>query len=239
MQRYINNIKKRIGKTIYKHGMICPDDRILVAVSGGKDSLILLEAMVKTIKSLPFKAEIIAAHVIIENMGYTTDLDYLDEFCKALGVTLIYEKYNVSIENNKKSPCFICSWNRRKTLFSLAKQNNCNKLALGHHMDDALQTLLMNMMYHGSISSLPYKFAMFEGRLEVIRPLLDLTNAELEKYNELCRYKTNLKNCNYEDTRRKETEKYIDMISGGKRSIKVNMFRSMAKVFTEYLPREE
>ncbi len=239
MQRYTNNIKKRIGKTIYQHRMLQPDDRLLIALSGGKDSLVLVEALAARKKSLPFNVDIIAAHVNIENMGYKVDLGYLQNFCSNHGIHFIYRKYSVEINHEKKSHCFICSWNRRKTLFEMAKENKCNKLVFGHHMDDALQTLLMNMMYHGSISSMPYRLKMFDGQLEVIRPMLDITNEELEKYSKISSYKTDIKTCMYENTKRKHTSKIIEDMCGGKRSIRVNLFRAMKNIYTEYLPGRE
>jgi len=74
--------------------------------------------------------------------------------------------------------CFVCSWNRRKALFEIAKENNCNKLALGHHKDNAIVSLLMSVMFNGTIASMPPKLAMFKNTFELIRPLLYVTNAE-------------------------------------------------------------
>ena len=84
---------------------------------------------------------------------------YFQDFCKALDVPLYMEDVEVDFTRKPaKQPCFICSWARRKKIFNKAKEINCNKIALGHHYDDALKTMLMNMIYHGSFSSMQEAF---------------------------------------------------------------------------------
>jgi tRNA(Ile)-lysidine synthase TilS/MesJ len=139
--------------------------------------------------------------------------------------------------NPKKAPCFVCSWHRRKRLFELTKELKCNKLALGHHMDDALETLLMNMIYHGSISSMPASLKMFGGRMQLIRPLIELTNQEmLDVANE--RAYPKLKNiCPYgDDTKRSGVKALIESMASMNQHARKNLFRSMSSIFSEYLP---
>lgn len=181
--RFISNTRKDIGRTIYKYKLINDGDRIIVGLSGGKDSLILLEALADRKAYIPFKFELIAVHVQVDNIPYKINIDYLKSFCNELNVPFYLKNITVDIEKDKKkAPCFVCSWYRRKTIFSLSQELHCNKIALGHHMDDAVETLLMNLVYHGSFSSLPQKLTMFDGRMELIRPLLLQTNDQLSKY---------------------------------------------------------
>ena len=155
--------------------LISEGDHILVGLSGGKDSMILLEALAERLSAVPFDFSITAAHVEAMGIGYEINREKLASFCDRLDIPLHYRSIEPNLEKDpSKTACFICSWHRRKELFKLTKELNCNKLALGHHRNDAIETLLMNMIYHGSISSLPYTLDMFEGRIRLIRPMMDL-----------------------------------------------------------------
>lgn len=235
--KHIYNTKKRIVRTLGKQNLLSDNDRILIALSGGKDSMILLETLIECKKHLPFKVDLIACHILIENIGYETDIEYLATFCKQHKIDFKLKKFKVNLDSDsKKSTCFICSWNRRKALFELTKELNCNKLAFGHHMDDALQTLLMNMVYHGSISSLPYSFNMFENRIKVIRPLLDISEEDLQKYACIQGYKAEIKKCIYANSKRKEFGDLINTIAAKHHVARKNLFRSMSNIYQEYLP---
>lgn len=235
--KYVNNIRKRIGKTIYKQGLINKGDKILVALSGGKDSLILLESLVDRKKYMPFSFELSAIHINIKNIDYQTDIKYLSNFCQELKVPFILKEFEVDLsKDNKKGMCFICSWNRRKSIFEATKELAFTKLAFGHHMDDALETLFMNMIYHGSISSLPFKFSMFNNRIEVIRPLLELNNEELNEYARIRDFKGELKRCAYENTSRQKMKILISRMAELNPVARKNIFRSMSNTFDEYLP---
>lgn len=237
MDKYINNLNKRIGRTIKKQQLLQEGDKILIALSGGKDSMILLNALSERIKHIPFKVDLVASHVLIETIGYETDTRYLEQFCEERGVKFVLKSFEIELDKDaKKTECFLCSWHRRKALFELTKDLGCNKLAFGHHMDDALQTLLMNMMYHGSISSMPFQFEMFGGRIKVIRPMLEISEEELEKYQSIANYKRELKHCPFENTKRIEMKDIINNLNKMHPVAKKNMFRSMDKIFPEYLP---
>jgi tRNA 2-thiocytidine biosynthesis protein TtcA len=240
-EKYIENLQKRIYKTLFKQKLLAPDDRIMVGLSGGKDSLILLESLAKRRKQLPFKIELMACHVMISNIGYKVDTDFLREFCENIEVPFYLEQLTTELdETGEKSACFLCSWNRRKVMFRLTKELKCNKLAFGHHMDDALETLFMNMVYHGSLSSLPFKFNMFGGRLQVIRPLLEITDTELEEYALNRNWPKEIKVCPYDDiTSRSVMKNFVTEMAKLHKNARKNMFRSMNNTFPEYLPLQE
>ena len=158
-----------------------------------------------------------------------------------LNVPLLFRTIEPELEKDpSKAACFICSWSRRKVLFDLTGELDCNKLALGHHRNDAVETLLLNMIYHGSISSLPYSLRMFEGRMELIRPMMDLDERMLEEYAELNDLVKVEKSCPYEDqtsvNRSVSSLANIEDLHG---QGPYNVFKSVNKIFEEYLPKKD
>ena len=122
-------------------------------------------------------------------------------------------------------------------MFDLTRELNCNKLALGHHRNDAIETLLMNMIYHGSISSLPYSLKMFEGRVHLIRPLMDMDERILEEYADLNSLVKIEKSCPHEDqTQRQSIAELLRQIEDLNGKGPYNIFKSMDKIYEEYLP---
>ena len=219
--------------------MIENDDRVLVGLSGGKDSMILLEALAERKRAVPFHFSLSAAHVEATGIGYKIDREKLTAFCNDLEVPLLYRCIEPDLEKDpSKATCFVCSWHRRKELFELTRELSCNKLALGHHRNDAIETLLLNMVYHGSISSLPYCLLMFDGRLELIRPMMDLDERMLEEYAELNTLVKVEKSCPHENsTQRESIRKLLGKIEELYGKGPYNVFKSMDKIFEEYLPR--
>ena len=239
--QFLDNINRKVGRTIYKQELIEENDRILIGLSGGKDSLVLLETLANRKKYLPFKFELLAAHVNVKNVTYEIDNHYLKNLCDKFNIPVHFRDIAIDLnQNSKKSVCFICSWQRRKELFLLTKELNCNKLALGHHLNDANETLLMNMIYHGSISSLPYKLKMFKGRIYLIRPLLDIQEEKIKKYANIRRYPDEIKKCQYgEDTKRQKIKDILKAIEKIHGKSTINIFRAHHKIFKEYLPETE
>lgn len=231
---------KKVGSSLKKYRLLQHDDTILIGLSGGKDSLFLLESMADRIKHLPFTVKLMACHVHIHEVGYKVDQEYLGNLCKQYDIPFYFEEMSVNLTADpKKAPCFVCSWHRRKRLFELTKKLNCNKLALGHHMDDALETLMMNMIYHGSISSLPASLTMFEGRMRLIRPLIELSNNEMVEVARERQYPILKEHCPYgDDTKRSEVRNLIDCMNNMHIHARKNVFRSMSNSFPEYLPEQ-
>lgn len=235
---FMRKFYRRTGKAISDYNLIEAGDRILVGVSGGKDSLALLEVLAMRAKSKQESYSLVAAHIDVENIEYETDIKYLQEFCDKLGVQFIAKiiKVDLSIESNKPV-CFVCAWNRRKALFELAKECNCNKLALGHHKDDAIETLLMNMMNNGIMSSMPAKLSMFEGLFTLIRPFIYQKDSDVVEYATYQEFKKQVKFCPHEDkTQRNRTKRLISELEKFNPHVRSNIFAAMANIHTEYLP---
>ncbi len=237
-KNFIRKIIKQTGNAINQHQMIKDGDKILVAVSGGKDSLSLLDILSERRKFLPINYEIHAIHIITEDVPYEIDKEFLNNFCTQLDVHLhIIKTYAGIDEKPNKKPCFTCSWNRRKELFDFAQKNNFKKIAFGHHLDDAIETLMMNMVMHANISSIPPTLNMFNDSICVIRPLIYNTNAEMIKYAKIKEFVSLKKECPYEDhTYRNHARQWINQFEKLNTQARINLFRSMSNIDEEYLP---
>lgn len=237
----IRKVNQKVGKAIQKYHLIEEGDRILVGLSGGKDSMVLLETLAGRLKFHPVKYELAAIHVSLKSQPYSVDLEYLKSFAQSLEVRFIHKIIDVDLfdrENN--NPCFICSWNRRKALFEAAQESGFNKLSLGHHLDDAIETLLMNMAFQASISSMPPLLKMFEGKLSVIRPLMLLTENEIKEFAAIRRFKSEIKLCRFEkESKRKDIKNLIFQLVELYPNARTNIYASMTNILEEYLPEEK
>jgi len=229
-------VTKKVGKAIWDYKMIQDGDRILLAVSGGKDSLSLLRILMERAKFVPIKYELIACHV---DMGFEwVNKEQLVEHFEGLGVPYIITGPGEAQKKKDGEPfgCFWCSWNRRKALFAMAKKLGCSKIALGHHMDDITETLLLNLMFNGEICTMrPYQ-EMFRGELALIRPLAYVEERELVRLAERLELPVIKSQCPYAKTsKRKLVKQMIHEAGHHSRHIKKNIFRSLQRVRPEYL----
>ena len=192
--------------------MLEDDDHVLVALSGGKDSLCLLEMLGKRAKIDHPRFRVEAIHVRMENIAYETSTAYLEQFCSDFDVPLhiVTTRFEPS---DKKPPCFLCSWYRRKEIFNLAQELECNKIALGHHQDDLLHTCLMNQFYQGRFDTMPALLRMRKMPLSIIRPLCMVEEADIQRYAELRGYEKQIKLCPYEtDSHRDDMRALFEQI---------------------------
>lgn len=205
-------IKERFVKAFATYHLLEDNDYVLVGLSGGKDSLCLLEMLAKRAKINHPSFRVAAVHVRMENISYETSTAYLEQFCKELDVPLhlITTRFEPS---DKKPPCFLCSWYRRKEIFNLAQELGCNKIALGHHQDDLLHTCLMNQFYQGRFDTMPALLKMRKMPLSIIRPLCMVEEADIRRYAELRGYEKQVKLCPYEtDSHRDDMRSLFEQI---------------------------
>ena len=201
---------KTFNKALGQFQLIDEDDKILVGLSGGKDSLCLLEFLARRSKVHVPHFNVEALHVRMDNIHYETDTTYLQSFCNSLGVPLhvITTSFPSNLSSltshfKEKPACFLCSWQRRKQLFNLAQELGCTKIALGHHQDDIIHTALMNLTFQGHFSTMPVKLRMRKMPLTIIRPLCLCQETDIRAYAERQGYEKQLKQCPYEhDTNR-------------------------------------
>ncbi len=179
--------------------LIDDGDRILVALSGGKDSLCLLDLLAQRQRIFMPRFSIEAIHIRMDNIAYETDTNYLEDFCRQRNVNLHVVNTSFDASSDKrKSPCFLCSWNRRKQMFNLAQEIGCNKIALGHHMDDLIHTALMNECFQGRFDTMPVFLQMKKMPLAIIRPLCLCHESDIKAYAEQEGYQKQRKLCPYE-----------------------------------------
>ncbi len=234
----INGINKRFGKGVIQYGLIEDGDKILVGLSGGKDSLALVELLGKRARIFKPRFSVIAVHVVMKNIPYQSDLEYLKSHAAAYDVPLIvFETSFDPTTDTRKSPCFLCSWNRRKALFAVAKENGCNKIALGHHMDDILETLLMNMTYQGAFSTMPPKLVMRKFDMTIIRPMCLIHESDLLELAEIRSYKKQVKNCPYESgSSRSDMKGVLKQLESMNPEARYSLWGSMTNIQTDLLP---
>ncbi len=197
-------IKKRFNKGCVNYRLLEDGDRILVALSGGKDSLLLLRLLAERSRIWRPKIHVEAAHVVMDNIPYETDRSYLQAFCDEAGIKLhiLHSSFDESTDR-RKTRCFLCAWNRRKTLFEFAVAQGFNKVALGHHMDDILTTFLLNITYEGNLSTMQPRLALEHYPITLIRPLCLVNEADIRTYAEAEGFHKQKTPCPYEEETRR------------------------------------
>jgi len=213
-------------------------DKILVGLSGGKDSLALVELLGRRARIHKPRFSVVAVHVVMKNIPYQSDLEYLKNHAGQYDIPLIvYETSFDPTTDTRKSPCFLCSWNRRKALFTVAKEHGCNKIALGHHMDDILETLLMNITYQGAFSTMPPRLKMNKFDMTIIRPLCLVHEADLIELSQRHRYRSQKKNCPYESqSSRSDMKGILRQLEQMNPEARYSLWGSMTNVQTDLLP---
>lgn len=207
--RLQNRLTKRFHKACADYSLIEEGDHILIALSGGKDSLALVELLGKRAQIFVPRFKVTAIHVRVEERAYLSDLSYLQSFCDAFRVPLLVRDTSISasglssvstsgLSAKRSNPCFLCSWYRRKTLFDTAQELGCNKIAFGHHKDDIVETLLMNLIFDGKFSTIYPKLQMDKMPLQLIRPLCLIEEKDLSRYAALSGYVRQKQPCPYE-----------------------------------------
>ena len=236
----MKRIERRFMKGIMEYGLIEDGDRILVGLSGGKDSLALTELLARRSQVWKPRFEVAAAYISITNMGYQSDVEWLAGFCKELKIPFYVRESSFDLSTDKrKSPCFLCSWNRRKALFTLAHELKCNKIALGHHMEDILQTLLMNLTFQGTFSTMPPKLLMRKFQMTLIRPLCLVHEDDLMELSALRKWPHQIKNCPYENlSGRTQIKSILKQLEQLNPEARYSMWGAMSNVQKELLPQK-
>jgi tRNA 2-thiocytidine biosynthesis protein TtcA len=231
-------INRLAGKAIHDYAMIDSGDRIAVGLSGGKDSLTLLHVLNERQKRIPVKYQILPIYI---DPGFPGScIEDLKTYCRTLGYELIYELTDHGLishsSENRHNPCFLCSRLRRKRLFEIARDNGIRKLALGHHKDDIIETMFINMMYSGHISTMVPKQPFFNGDFYIIRPLAYIEEKTIVSFSKQMNFPVFQNNCpSSSQSKRSEIKEVLTHLYGLNPNVKGNLFRSMSHVRGEYL----
>ena len=244
IEREQHKLEKRlcreVGRAITDFNMIEEGDKIMVCMSGGKDSYTLLDILLKMQRRAPVKFELVAVNLDQKQPGFPEHI--LPEYLKGLGVPFHIETqdtYSVvkRVVPEGKTTCGLCSRLRRAILYKVADQLGCTKIALGHHRDDILQTLLLNMFYGGRIKGMPPKLVSDDGKHVVIRPLAYVPEKDTERWAKaqnfpiipcnLCGSQDGLQRVAVGEMLREWEKKHPGRIE--------NMFRSMQNIVTTHM----
>jgi len=184
-ERLERQLYRTVRETCERYELLKPNDRILVAMSGGKDSYTLFHFLTKLVPRLPFKVELVAVHLDQVQPGYSGD--GLRAYLEGTGwpfEILREDTYSVvtSRLDDSATYCSLCSRLRRGILYTAAERLGCTKLALGHHRDDSLETFLLNLFYSGKLQAMPASYRTDDGRFEVIRPLIECAESDIAAY---------------------------------------------------------
>jgi tRNA 2-thiocytidine biosynthesis protein TtcA len=218
--------------------MLQDGDRILVAVSGGADSLTMMWMLSERLPRIPISFELMPVHI---DPGFEGGFsESLKTYSANCGLTLRVEHTDYGIlghsEINRENPCFLCSRLRRKRLFEIADELGCNKLALGHNKDDIIETFFLNICYAGEISTMVPFQTIFKGRFTIIRPLAyadaDLIRAFADEQG-FPEFVNPCPSANH--SKRQEIKTILNQLYRSNRKIKGNIFRSMSRVKLDYL----
>ncbi|MDP3142364.1 MAG: ATP-binding protein [Candidatus Omnitrophota bacterium] len=228
-------ISKKVGKAIIDYNMLADGDKVAVAVSGGKDSLSLLHILNERRKFVPIKYDLLPIHI---DLGYPCmHPKILGKYFEDNGYNYLIEKVDILKGKTRKDiSCFWCAWNRRKAIFQLADKNGCSKIAFGHHKDDIVETILLNLFFQGNYSAMKPKQELFNGKITIIRPLAYVEEREVVKLAKQLNFPHEKCSCpNSINSQRTHVEKIIKELEETCPQVKTNIFRAIKRIKKDYL----
>ncbi len=241
-RRFKEKIFSRFTKAIVEFDMIKPNDKIAVCISGGKDSMLMAKLFQELKRHDKFPFELV---FLVMDPGYNeANRKKIEENAEITGVPITIFETDIfnSVFNVEKNPCYLCARMRRGYLYKTAKELGCNKIALGHHYDDVIETTLMSMLWGGQIQTMMPKLKSknYEG-MELIRPLYYVREDDIKAWRDFnkleflrcaCRFTEKLEAENGEssDSKRLETKRLIKELKKSNPNIEANIFNSMRNV---------
>jgi tRNA 2-thiocytidine biosynthesis protein TtcA len=191
LEKINRKIKKTVWNAINDYNMIEDGDRIMVCMSGGKDSYVMLDILMQIQNASVFNFEIVAVNLDQKQPGFPEEV--LPAYFEKVGVEYeVLEEDTYSIVKEKtpegKTTCSLCSRLRRGNLYTAAERLGCNKLALGHHRDDILETFFLNLFYAGKIETMPPKYKTNDDRFVILRPLAFVKEAQIKELEAIKQY---------------------------------------------------
>lgn len=241
-KKFRKEIWNRFTQSVNEYELIKPNDRIAVCISGGKDSMLMakLIQMLHRHSKFPFEVK-----YLVMDPGYSpANREIIERNAKRLGIPITVFESDIfdSVYNVEKNPCYLCARMRRGHLYSKAQELGCNKIALGHHYDDVIETILMSMLYGGQIQTMMPKLnsTNFKG-MQLIRPLYMVREDDIKRwrdYNGLrfiqcaCKFTDTCTTCNNEEnlSKRVEVKELIRTLKAKNPFVESNIFKSVENV---------
>lgn len=233
------HLKKWMEIAARDYTMLEQGDRVLVGVSGGADSMALLDLIRTPMLFLPHFS-VVAVHIDPGFDRSCSGYNILEQYLQDNDYAYVMDKTDIGplahSDYNRKNPCFLCSRLRRKRIFEIAGEYGCNKIAFAHHKDDIIETLLVNMFYGREISTMVPNQAIFGGKYHIIRPFAYIREGLIKKYAKERAFPVVKDGCpTAKVSKRRYIKKLLDELEKENKDIRENIFKSMRHVKTDYL----
>ncbi len=231
-------LNRAVGKAVHRYDMLQDGDRIVVGISGGADSLTMMWMLAERLQRIPINFKLFPVHI---DPGFTGGFsEALQTYIAEAGFSLRVEHTDYGILGhsaiNRENPCFLCARLRRKRLFEIAAELDCNKLALGHNKDDIIETLFLNICYAGEIGTMVPSQTMFKGRFTIIRPLAHADEEIIGAFAREQQFPEFINPCpSASNSKRREIKTMLKQLYRNNPKIRGNIFRAMSRVKTAYL----
>ncbi|MCU0643802.1 MAG: tRNA 2-thiocytidine(32) synthetase TtcA [bacterium] len=234
-------IRKNMELAVNDFQMIQPGDRILVGVSGGADSFTLLKVLSGRKIFIPQDITLIPAYIDLGFAGEdTSHIKALESYFEQNSYEYYIDRTTIGLfahsEKNRKKPCFLCSRLRRKRLFEIADKFNCKKIALGHHKDDIIETLLINIFFAREIATINPNQPFFKGKYQIIRPLVYVWEKKIKRYAQMNEFPVFENLCPTAKTSHRNIIKnMLHDLERKQKGVKENIFKSLRQVKRDYI----
>ncbi len=239
-RRLEQKLLRDVGRALFDFQLIEPNDKIMVGVSGGKDSFTLLHLLMQLQKRSPIGFSLVAVNLDQGHPGFPAD--QLESYLKSLNIDyrmLKQDTYSVvkRLVPEGKTYCSVCSRLRRGILYSTATEMGCTKIALGHHRDDLIESLLLSMFFSGKTRTMPPKLRSNDGKNIVIRPLCYAAEADIAAFAQSARFP--IIPCDLcgsqENLQRKRMKRFLDDFSKDHPRVRANLLGAMGNVMPAHL----
>ena len=231
-------VNRRIGRAMHDYSMLAEGDKVLIAVSGGVDSLVLTWILDYWQHKAPIQYNLLAVY-IDNGFAHSTSDDVAKQLQK-INVPYLIKKTDfwerAAAAEDEKSVCYHCARLRRNLLFSIAEQEGFNKIAFGHHKDDIIETFFINLLYAGNLSTMVPRQELFEGRLNIIRPMAYLEKKEVKDIAGKAGVMPVKNPCPKDsDSKRQEARKILASLCALDPKVKSNIFAALSNIRHGYL----
>ncbi|MTI86054.1 MAG: tRNA 2-thiocytidine(32) synthetase TtcA [Firmicutes bacterium] len=234
---YLKWFKSRVKRAITDYNMITNGDGVVVGLSGGKDSAVLLDILAKVRQEVPVNYDL---HAVLIHMGWQMDIDVLEQFCRERGVPFTCKYTDIGEVvfeyRQDKSPCALCANLRRGALNNTVRDIGFNKLALGHHIDDVIETFFMSLFYTGQFKTFSPLTYMDRSGVTLVRPLIYHSGKTVENFRKRYDLPVVKNPCPVaEDTKRVEMAEIIDYLGGRYPDIRRRFLTALQSLDTQNL----